>query len=378
MGIGVSSVRHEKTVCGLWVVAGLMVLLSACGGGGSGDTRPLSGPVQGARILGMDVKEIPSVTYAMAYDQAMALGVREVSLSLDWALLEPSLGNYDNTLPAIINVFYPMQAGDVTLVLRPLDTPGPSLPADLAGRAYDDPAVIAAFEAFLSNLHAQLPELNASGKLRWIHIGNEIDAWLGADAARWGQWRTFFRAARAQVRSLWGNSVQVGSIIQFPVLMDATQSALYATLVADLDIAVLTYYPLNADFTMRPVSTVADDFALMSSALAGKTIFLQECGYPSSTTNNSSLAQQAEFISAVFSAWDTYADRIRLIDIAWQYDVSDTQVDQWVNDFGMAGDPNETAFRAYLGSLGLSNFDATEKPALQRLREELVARNWGS
>ncbi|HHJ13674.1 MAG TPA: hypothetical protein ENJ79_04760 [Gammaproteobacteria bacterium] len=370
--------RHEKTVCGLWVVAGLMVLLSACGGGGSGDTRPLSGPVQGARILGMDVKEIPSVTYAMAYDQAMALGVREVSLSLDWALLEPSLGNYDNTLPAIINVFYPMQAGDVTLVLRPLDTPGPSLPADLAGRAYDDPAVIAAFEAFLSNLHAQLPELNASGKLRWIHIGNEIDAWLGADAARWGQWRTFFRAARAQVRSLWGNSVQVGSIIQFPVLMDATQSALYATLVADLDIAVLTYYPLNADFTMRPVSTVADDFALMSSALAGKTIFLQECGYPSSTTNNSSLAQQAEFISAVFSAWDTYADRIRLIDIAWQYDVSDTQVDQWVNDFGMAGDPNETAFRAYLGSLGLSNFDATEKPALQRLREELVARNWGS
>ena len=354
----------------------LMMFLAACGGGGGSDAPAPAGPLQGARILGMDVKEIPSVTYAIAYDQAMNLGVREVSLSLDWALLEPTVGNYDDTLPDIIDIFYPPQAGDVTLVLRPLDTPGPSLPAGLAGRAYDDPAVIAAFENFLAHLHARLPTLNASGKLRWIHIGNEIDAWLGSDATRWAQWQTFFQAARAQVRSLWGNAVQVGSIVQFPVLTDAAKFALYSNLLPDLDVAVLTYYPLNADFTVQPVSVVAGDFALMTSALAGKTILLQECGYPSSAVNNSSPNQQADFISAMFSAWDTHADRIRLVDIAWQYDVSDSQVDQWVNDFGMAGDPNEAAFRAYLGSLGLSNFDSTEKPALQRLRDELAARGW--
>ena len=354
----------------------MTLLLFGCGGGGgSGNGLPVPS-VQGARVLGMDVKEIPSVTYAVAYDQAMAIGVREVSVSLDWSLLEPSVGSYDNTAAGIIDTFYPIQTGDITLVLRPLDTPGPSLPAGLAGLAYDDPAVIAAFENFLANLHAQLPILNASGKLKWIHIGNEIDAYLGNDTTRWAQWQTFFQAAKTKVRSLWGTGVEVSSIVQFSVLNDTNKKALYLNLLPDLDNAVLTYYPLNADFTVRPVSTVATDFALMVNEIPGKSILLQECGYPSSLVNNSSETQQADFISAVFNAWDNNNNRIRLIDLAWQYDVSSTTVDQWVIDFGMTGNPNEAAFRTYLGSLGLGNYDSTEKAAMQRLREELQARGW--
>jgi len=352
-----------------------LLLLGCGGGGGSGTSLPVP-PNQGARILGMDVKEIPSVPYTMAYDQAMTIGVREVSVSLDWSILEPSVGSYDNTLAGIIDTFYPIQTADLTLVLRPLDTPGPSLPSGLVGLAYDDPAVIAAFENFLTNLHAQLPTLNASGKLKWIHIGNEIDAYLGIDATRWAQWQTFFQAAKAKVLSLWGASVEVSSIVQFSVLNDTNKLALYLNLLPVLDNAVLTYYPLNADFTMRPVSTVATDFTLMVDAIPGKDILLQECGYPSSSVNNSSETQQAEFISAVFEAWDTNINRISLIDLTWQYDVASTTVDQWVIDFGMAGDPNEAAFRSYLGTLGLSNYDSTEKAAMQRLREELQARRW--
>ena len=353
----------------------MTLLLFGCGGGaGSGNGLPVP-PDQGSRVLGMDVKEIPSVTYAVAYDQAMTIGVQEVSVSLDWSLLEPSVGSYDNTLTGIIDTFYPIKTGDITLVLRPLDTPGPSLPAELAGMAYDDPAVIAAFEKFLENLHAQLPTLNASGKLKWINIGNEIDAYLGNDATRWAQWQTFFQAAKTKVRSLWGTGVEVSSIVQFSVLNDTNKKALYLNLLPDLDNAVLTYYPLNADFTVRPVSTVATDFALMVKEIPGKSILLQECGYPSSLVNNSSEAQQADFISAVFNAWDN-KNRIRLIDLAWQYDVSSTTVDQWVIYFGMTGNPDEAAFRAYLGSLGLGNYDSTEKAAMQRLREELQARGW--
>lgn len=347
-----------------------------CGGGGKSSTGIPVPPNQGARILGMDVKDIPSVTYAMAYDQAMTIGVREVSVSLDWSLLEASVGSYDNTLAEIIDIFYPVQAGDLTLVLRPLDTPGPSLPSELDGLAYDDPAVIAAFENFLTNLYAQLPTLNASGKLKWIHIGNEIDAYLGNDPTRWAQWKTFFQAAKAKVRNLWGTGVEVSSIVQFSVLNDTNKKVLYLNLLPDLDNAVLTYYPLNADFTMRPVSTVATDFALMANEISGKSILLQECGYPSSSVNNSSETQQAEFISAVFEAWDNNINRIRLIDLTWQYDVSSTTVDQWVIDFGMTGNPEEAAFRAYLGTLGLGNYDSTEKAAMERLREELQARRW--
>jgi len=47
-----------------------------------------------------------------------------------------------------------------------------------------------------------------------------------------------------------------------------------------------------------------------------------------------------------------------------------------VIDYGMSGQPNENEFKHYLWSLGLRNYDSTEKLALQRLRNELVARDW--
>lgn len=356
-------------------------ILSACSNGDKNNSSviyPLAEaiPAQGTRILGLDIKETPSVTYASAYEQAVNIGVREVSLSLNWKLLEPDIGNYDNTLAALIDSFYPLQTADFTLVLRPLDTPGPSLPSGLSGQTYDDPDVINAFENFLSNLHAQMPNLNTSGKLKWIQVGNEIDAYLGSDAVKWLQWQVFFNAAKIKIKSLWGSSVQVSSIIQFSTLTDNNKLPLYLNLLPDLDNASLTYYPLNADFTMRPPSTVANDFDFMVKTIPNKNILLQECGYPSSPVNNSSETLQAEFISAVFKAWDKHSSRIHFIDLTWQYDVSANQVDQWVIDFSMTGNTNENTFRGYLGTLGLNNYDSTEKLALQRLRDELLARKW--
>jgi len=155
-----------------------------------------------------------------------------------------------------------------------------------------------------------------------------------------------------------------------------TMAKIFPGCLTDLDSAALTYYPLNTDFSVRPVSAVATDFALMTTEIPGKNILLQECGYPSSPVNRSSEVLQADFISAVFDAWDNHRNRIRLVDLAWQYDVSSTTVDQWVIDFGMTGNPDEAAFRAYLGTLGLGNYDSTEKAAMQRLRDELQARKW--
>jgi len=201
-----------------------LLLLAGCSsGGGSGGATPS----QGARILGMDVKDIsPTVNYATAYAQAMATGVREVSISLDWNSLENNVGVYDNSLPDVIDSFYPSFAGDITLVLRPLDTPGPRLPTDLTGN-FDDQNVITAFENFLTNLHSRLSTLNTSSKLKWIHIGNEIDANLGSDSKKRAQWQTFFLAAKAKVKNLWGNDVNVSNVVQFSVLNDAAKRARY-------------------------------------------------------------------------------------------------------------------------------------------------------
>ncbi len=349
----------------------LLLVLTACGGGNVATTSPQSG-----RVLGLAVNEIPTKTYGSTYAEAMTLGVREVSVSLDWALLEPTVGSYDDTLPGIINSFYPTQPADLTLVLRPLDTPGPRLPSDLAGRTFDDPLVIAAFENFLTHLHGQLTTLNASGKLRWVHVGNEINAHLGSDSGRWSSWTTFFNAAKTRIELLWGSATEVSTVVEFGVLNQPTIRPLYLNLLPMLDVAALTYYPLNSDFTFKPPSVVAGDFATMVSTIPTTPIVLQEAGYASSVSNNSSEAIQAGFVTAVFAAWDTHTDRIPLIDFTWQYDISTAAANQHVIDFGLQGSANEATFRSYLETLGLSRHDGTEKLALQRLRDELAARNW--
>lgn len=109
----------------------------------------------------------------------------------------------------------------------------------------------------------------------------------------------------------------------------------------------------------------------MVNAIPAKKIFLQECGYPSSNVNLSSEQQQAEFISEVFKAWDKHIDRINIIDFSWQYDISQAEAEQFVIDFGLSGHANENEFKNYLGSIGLSNHDTTEKLALQRLRDHM-------
>lgn len=349
------------------------LLLFACGDGGSNNS-PNQQAEQGARILGLDIKEIPTVTFDNAYNAAIAIGVREDSVALDWELLEPTVGNYVDTIPDTIDIFYPSKTGDVTLIIRPLDTLGARYPSDLVGN-FDDAAVITAFDNFLTHLHGRLTTLNGSGKLKWIQVGNEIDANLGADASKWTQWKTFFDAAKNKINSLWPG-VEVSSVIQFGALQNQNILTQYLTLLPSLDNAAVTYYPLEPDFTIRPTSTVATDFDLMVSAIPNKNIILQECGYPSSSVNISSEAQQADFITEVFKAWDKYSSRISLIDFTWQYDISDAEVTQLVIDFGLSGTANENEFRNYIGSIGLSNHDATEKLALQQLRDELVTRKW--
>ena len=350
------------------------LLFIACGSGGESTNKTVPQTLQSSRILGMDIKEVPAVSFDTAYSAAIAMGVRETSVSLDWELLEPTVGNYVNTIPDIIDIFYPSQKGNLTLIIRPLDTPGLRYPSDLNG-SFDNPAVIAAFDNFLTHLHSRLTLLNASGKLKWIQVGNEIDADLGADPTKWAQWKTFFDAAKSRINMLWPG-VEVSSVIQFSALQNQSILEQYLTLLPNLDNATLTYYPLESNFTVGPPSTVATDFDLMVNAIPNKNIFLQECGYPSSSVNLSSEIEQADFISEVFKAWDQHMTRINIIDFSWQYDISDADANQFVIDFGLSGAANENEFKNYLGSIGLSNHDSSEKLALQRLRDELSIRKW--
>ena len=351
------------------------VLLTGCGGGTAGGSS--DGPVEkGGRILGMDINEVPTVTYDRAYEKAMDLGVEEVSISLDWSELEPSVGVYEDILPDTIEAFYAARRGSITLVLRPLDTAGVRVPAELEGLPFDDERVITAFRNFLGHLRGRLPRLTESGKLKWMHVGNEIDACLGSDEAQWSRWEVFFTAARETIHSLWGTDVAVGSVVQFAALRDAGVKTSYLDFLPLSDVAVLTYYPLKADFSVRPLTTVGYDFDLIVDTVGHLPVLIQECGFPTSSVNASSEALQADFISTVFRAWDKYCEKIQLVDFAWQHDISEAQASALVIAYNMEGSPYENQFKHYLWSLGLSRHDGSEKNAMQRLRDALRQRAW--
>jgi glycosyl hydrolase family 53 len=352
------------------IFSAIIFILVACSSS-SPNTPQTSVPTIGDRIVGIDINR--GDNFDSLFQSGISAGMKEVKLSLDWNVIEPVSGTYDNSLLQIVNSYYPAQPTRLSLIIRPINTGSLTLPAGLSGN-FDDPNVISAFNNLLTYIHSQLPALNASNKILSIHIGNEIDAYLNTDATRWAQWNAFFSAAKNQVNTLWGNNIKVSSIIQFNTLKDDTKKTLYTTLLPQLDVAAITYYPLASDFTMRPVSDINDDFATMSNAITTKDIYLTECGYSSQLLSNSNETQQAEFITQVFLAWDKYKNSIKLINFTWIEDIGDAQAEIYIDEYGMRGNPNESQFKAYLAGLGLKNFDATNKLAFTQLKKEIANR----
>ncbi len=355
-----------------------IVMLTGCssGGGGNNGNDTDSFVSKGDRLLGIDVNESQVGTYDTAFNLALSLGMDQVKISLDWNQIEPTVGNYDDTMLDIIDAYYPFKNTYVTIVLRPINTGNTTLPADIDGRPLDDSTVISAFENFLTHLHSRLPNLNASGYLIGIHAGNEIDAYLGGDAVAWSQWTTFFDAAKSKIKSLWGATIYVSAIVQYSALIDTAIRSQYLTFAPHGDVILINYYPLQPDFSVYDPSVIPSDFDTMVNYFPFEEIHLQECGYPSSVVNNSSENKQAMFVSEVFKAWDRHKDNIKLIDFTWLHDVSEAQAEIWVDEYGARGLIWENAFKHYVWTLGIRYGDETNKPALEQLDFEASRRGW--
>ena len=135
---------------------------------------------------------------------------------------------------------------------------------------------------------------------------------------------------------------------------------------------MVTYYPLNGDFSVREPAVVHEDFDKLTKAYLEKPIYILEAGYPSSKDCDSSEAKQAEFITETFRAWDSHAEKIVLISFSWLNDISPASVDELEGYYGFSN----RGFAAYLGSLGLLNYDGSEKSAFRQLKAEAEARGW--
>lgn len=327
----------------------------------------------GRRIISAAVTEGRNEEYAVAAAQAKSHGVRAVPFTLFWDDIERQPGVFapEPNWAAIANQVFPLLGLKVHLVISVIDTNVDRRPAWLRGQRFNSRQTIEGLGRLLDWVLAAVRNLN----LVSIAIGNEVDALLANDAARWRNYTALWREAAARVRVrrprtplgaklTWGGFV--GGAVRGLALREAE------ALVDASDRLMSTYYPIQADFMMKPIAVVEADLARLVARRRGKPIELAEIGYSSSPRCGGSEANQADFVRAVFRAWDTHRAIMPLVSLFSWTDFTPEQVEEFVRYYGF----DVPGFRSFLEGLGLRDADAHPKPALAALHEEALARRF--
>lgn len=253
------------------------------------DAKPLP---KGARTLGVAVA-IDDLAFTDQVRDVALVGARTTNVSFAWDDVERPEDGGAPVLshPGIHIVGLVLSSADMraSLALDAVDATGARLPADLSGRALDDPEVAARYEAATDYVLAQLPDLELTSFL----VGTDVDLALGADAARHAAFATFFDRVAKHARAK-RPGVRVGFVVTSGAL-DAKRDLLAASL-APADIVAVSH-----------VGEVGADLGpIVAAAPAGKPVLVHAIGHPSSPDEQA----QAAFVRSVFVSWDRHADRI--------------------------------------------------------------------
>jgi hypothetical protein len=323
---------------------------------------------KGARILGLDVNTPADGNYTNAIALAKRVGVQTVSLTIHWEDIEIAPGVYrpQENLLAIANAFYPAQGLRVDLFIITRDPVGKHVPTDLQTLPMNDARVITRFQQFVNYVFTQIPHLHCN----FLVIGSEIDIGLGTNATEWNQYEAFVRAARSHIVQR-RPGLQVGVSATFQALTGVHRPQLQRM---NPDEIFVSYYPLKSTFAVHQPTVVAADFAKLVSLYPGKSISIEQIGYPSSPEVDSSEAKQRDFYSEVFKAWDTYAAVIRSITFTWLTDLPASHAEDFAAYYGISS----PQFRAMLSTLGLRTYPGSgaDKAAFIALQAEAKKRGW--
>ncbi len=345
-----------------------MIFLTSCGGGSGDNSSNNSITLKGNRILSIDITEPGDADFDKAVVSVTDAGFHVTSMALNWGDIETAPGVYDNTLLALANSYYPTKGISISLSLRTINTNQIEIPTDLTATNFDDPVMITRFKQFLDFVFSEIPNLTLSS----LSIGNEIDAYLGTDITKWTQYRTFYETVSAYARTK-RSDLKVGTKATFGGMTGSMSSQLDLINTAS-DVIMVTYYPLNSDFTVKDPGIVSSDFQMLAKLYPLKPIYLMELGYPSGAACNSSESKQDDFIKEVFSAWDTYNSQIQLISFTWLNDLSPQTVQDLTAYYGI----NDASFYEYLATLGLRTHSGSgsDKQAFITLKDEVSKRGW--
>ncbi len=321
-------------------------------------------------FIGVDISVFPedaSVDYNACVALGKSVGMSEVGLHLTWTALEIAPNTFNLNILDIANQYYPANNLSVDLNIDPIETNVLEVPSDLKTLAFDNPILINRFKTLLDSVKNHTKNLRIST----LVIGSEHDVYLKTDAKKWEQYTTFYNASVDYAKTLWPG-IKLASELTFNGLTE--QNSLAQLLNTKSDYIGVSYYPLNDNYTLKSISTVATNITQLVALYPFEPICFFQYGYPSSPVCGSSDELQKQFITQTFESWDAYAQNIRLIDFTWLHDLSQQEVDKNCLYYGVS-DP---AFKEFLRTIGLRSWNAkgTDKPAFIELKHLATLRGY--
>lgn len=323
-------------------------------------------------VISVDVSTFPqnpSFDYDSCFSLGANAGMKSVGLFQNWTAIETAPNVFNLAIMDIADQYYPAHNMPVDLTITPIHTNNLEVPSDLTSVAFDSPVLIKRFKVLLDSIRKHTPNLLLSS----LVIGSEHDVYLGSNAQKWAQYTTFFNSVSSYAKTIWPG-LKVATELTFNGI--TSQSELAQTLNTNSDYIGVSYYPLNTDFTVKPVTTIPTDFATLVGLYPSKPLVFYQYGYPSGPLCNSSETKQAQFITQTFSSWDAYSNNIRKIDFTWIHDLDSALVAYYSTYYGLS-DP---VFLEYLRTIGLRTWNGkgTNKAAFNELQCQAKQRGFNN
>lgn len=337
----------------------------------------LSVEERGDRIIGYDILDVTETgDFGMNYDIASEqLKGDFIQLLQPWNSFENNqAGVYDGEaiqLYETLNGFANSTGTQLSIIITPIDIPGRFVPAYLSGKKFNDPLVIESFNNLIDRLFNPNNGIVDPDRVIALSVGNEIDQYnWAANGDQLSEYKEFLQAIKPNINAYGIPLHFTGTLYGMAQPGDS-----WIALANVVDKVSITYYPINADFTVKSPDVVFSDLATITTKFNDQELFIQEIGYPTSASLNSSEAKQAEFFCNFFSAWDSHQDQINHVSILRLNDVSLASAQATAITFGIPGNEN---FIEYIRTLGIRTWDktGTNKMAFGVIEKEITRRDW--
>ncbi|MEQ8924516.1 MAG: hypothetical protein RLO81_01820 [Fulvivirga sp.] len=330
-------------------------------------TDPVVPVEKGNREFGINMSN-SVLGFEASFAEAQKAGIEVLELNIPWNAIETAEGVYQDPFGLLqATSYYGSNNIKVSFSLAVINTVRWEVPTYLESTAPDSPEFINAFNNMVDYFVNEVPD---NVDLHSISVGNEIDLVLeGAD--NWNAYTAFYQAAKNHISTNYP-SIKVGVKTTVTGGLFGDEKDEIVNINQFSDVIMLNYYPQNQNFEVKSPEAVFDDFEEMISNFPNDDIWITEIGYQSGEEFcKSSEAKQAEFYQNMFTAWDTYKNNISFIVINWLHDQSPEQIDVWKDYYG-----DDPGLVEYLSTLGLRNYNGTDKEAWVQVLEEANARGW--